>query len=146
VDVQVVNGTGRPGVAGTVADAMRAVGFVLTTDDLLRVDTVETASTIHYQAGNEAAALTVALSFPTAALVPRPNMGSTVSLRVGSSYTDEGFAAVNAGDPIPAMLLAQIPEGSSANVILPSTTVASSPGGSTIATIQQINAGDESCL
>jgi LCP family protein required for cell wall assembly len=146
VDVQVVNATGRAGVAGTVADAMRAVGFALSADDLLRVDTVETASTIHYQAGNEAAALTVALSFPTATLVPRPNMGSTVSLRVGSSYTDERFATVNVGDPIPAALLAQIPEGSSANVIQPSTTVASSPGGSTTATIQQINAGDESCL
>jgi hypothetical protein len=143
VDLQVVNATGRAGVAGTVADSLRAAGFTVGDEDLERVDTTETASTIQYEAGNEAAALTVAVAFPGATLVARPNMGSTVSLRVGRSYTDQTITTVTVGQTIPDDVLAQIPEGAATNVITPSGTASS---GATTTTIQQINAGDEVCI
>ncbi|WP_170315518.1 LCP family protein [Nakamurella deserti] len=141
VDLQIVNAAGVAGIATRASEALDALGFATTEDDLDSDETTQTGVTVRYSAGNEAAALTVAAAVPGAVLETAEGLGSRVALRLGSDW-DESVAAVAVGDPIAADLLAQVPAGSAGNVVAPTT---SEPTGTTTTTTV-VNAADASCL
>ena len=140
-----VNVAGISGVAGQAAAQLNEIGFSVGDDDLLKNDETQPGITVHYAPGNEAAALTVAAAVSNSTLVTDDSLGSTVELYLGESWESASMTQVSVGTEIPADLLAQIPEGSAGQVITGSTTT--TPSDSTTTTeIQQVNAGDTTCL
>ena len=88
VTVDVFNGTGRAGLAGTTATALRTAGFgVGSTGNADRRDYARTE--IRYDPSREAQARTLAAAVAGAALVERAGIGDSVQLVLGS-----GFAGV----------------------------------------------------
>ncbi len=86
--VDVFNGTGRAGLAGTTATALRTAGFgVGSTGNADRRDYARTE--IRYDPSREAQARTLAAAVAGAALVERAGIGDSVQLVLGS-----GFAGV----------------------------------------------------
>lgn len=146
VDLAVVNATAVSGLAGEAATALKALGFSidLQTDlEKVAATDVQAGITVQYSAGNEAAALTVAAAVTGSTLVATDGLGSRVKLLLGTSYQNE-LTAVTVGDAVSGTLLAQIPDGSAANVITPTTTAsaATETGTST----PPVNAADTNCL
>jgi len=145
VDLRVVNVAGVSGVAGQAATELNELGFDVSESDLLKSDETEAGITVHYSPGNEAAALTAAAAAPGSTLVAEDGLGSAVELHLGEGWESSTFTAVTVGAEIPATLLAQVPEGSAGQVA--SVTGSTDSSGSTTATeIQQVNAGDASCM
>ena len=145
VDLAVVNVAGRSGVAGEAAQALNDLGFAVTDADLYKRDAIESGITVHYSPGNEAAALVVAGAVTEATLVAQDGLAGIVELHLGTSWIAADFSAVKVGDPIPAALLAQVPEGSAGNVAT-ADPGAGDTGTAEATTIQQVNASDTSCL
>jgi LCP family protein required for cell wall assembly len=85
VTVDVFNGTGRAGLAGTTAGALRSAGFAVGgTDNADRRDYTRTE--IRYDPSREAQARTLAAVVSGAALVERAGIGDSVQLVVGSDF------------------------------------------------------------
>lgn len=141
VDLEIVNAAGVAGLATRTSEALNALGFATTADDLKTADTTQAGVTVQYTAGNEAAALTVAAAVPGATLAAVDGLGSRVSLRVGTGW-DESVTAVAVGDPIAADLLAQVPAGSAGNVV----TATPEDTATATSTTTSVNAADASCL
>ena len=96
VTVDVFNGTGRAGLAGTTATALRSAGFgVGATGNADRRDYTRTE--IRYDPSREAQARTLAAAVSGATLVPRAGIGDSVQLVLGSS-----FAGVKGSGSAPA--------------------------------------------
>ncbi|MGY1746831.1 LytR C-terminal domain-containing protein [Blastococcus sp. SYSU D00695] len=85
VTLDVLNGTATAGLAGTVADALRAEGFVVG-DVGNEVGGVE-RTVVRHGPGAVAQAQTVALAVPGAVLEPTDGIGDAVQLVVGPDYT-----------------------------------------------------------
>jgi hypothetical protein len=114
VTVQVINGTGRPGLAATNAAALTQLGF--------HVDTPangpsQTATTITYPAGDEAQAKAVAAHVP-GATVAASTTARQVTLTLGGDGSQVGMPAPAAtsspATPSKATLLKPKPPGSGA--------------------------------
>ena len=99
VKVAVYNGSGRGGLAGQAATALRAAGFVVTSTG--NADSEDYATTeIRYAAGDEALAATLAASVPGAALkqVADASKG-TVQLVIGQDFNGVGQAVTAPAAP-----------------------------------------------
>jgi LCP family protein required for cell wall assembly len=108
VKVAVYNGSGRGGLAGQAATALRAAGFVVTSTG--NADSEDYATTeIRYAAGDEALAATLAASVPGAALkqVADASKG-TVQLVIGQDFNGVGQAVTAPAAP-PASSSADTP-------------------------------------
>jgi LCP family protein required for cell wall assembly len=84
VSLEVLNGTGRPGLAADVADALRGEGF-----DVRGVSNAEgtvSQSVVRHGPGTVAQARTVAAAVPGAVLQASDTGGDTVQLIVGPGY------------------------------------------------------------
>lgn len=104
IDVQVVNVTGRGGVATAVRNKLTPLGYSIPDSALLLPPgQVNEKVTIEFATSNYAAALTVAASFGQATLVPDDSLGSRVRILLGSSY-DNAVSSVKVGDKVPAAL------------------------------------------
>jgi len=145
VDLRVVNVAGQSGVAGEAATTLNELGFDVQDADLLKNDATEPGVTVHYSPGNEAAALTVAAAAPGSTLVAEDGLGGTVELHLGESWQSTTFTAVTVGAEIPADLIAQVPAGSAGQVVT-ATGSAEASGSTSTTEIQQVNAGDASCM
>lgn len=107
VTVDVFNGTGRAGLAGTTATALRAAGFgVGTTGNADRRDYSRTE--IRYDPAREAQARTLAAAISGATLVERAGTGDSVQLVLGS-----GFAGVKGAGSTGTASTAPAPSGDS---------------------------------
>ncbi|HYT10524.1 MAG TPA: LCP family protein, partial [Mycobacteriales bacterium] len=96
VTVDVFNGSGRGGLATSTATALRTAGFrVDSTGNADRRD--YTRSEIRYEAGQEAAARTLAAAVPGATLVERSGTGGSVQLVIGSSFSGVKSASSGGG-------------------------------------------------
>lgn len=103
VQVAVYNGSGASGVAGQTEDALNAAGFTVTeVGDAASFDHVE--SEIHYAAGAEAQANTLAKVIPGAKLLADDSVGSGVQLILGSEFdgVQEGGTTEETPDPADA--------------------------------------------
>lgn len=102
VDLQVVNLTGRGGVATLTMNSLNHLGFNITGNDLL-LPTGRSADgvSVEYSAENRAAAVTVASAVPGAALVQVPDLGMRVRLMLGTSY-DGTVTGVSVGADVPS--------------------------------------------
>ena len=85
VAVDVLNGTGTTGLAGTVADLMRAQGFGVGAVGNEPGTVNETV--VRYGPGVLEPARTVAAAVPGAALEPSDSIGDTVQLVIGPGYS-----------------------------------------------------------
>jgi LCP family protein required for cell wall assembly len=91
--VEVLNGTTTAGLAGDVAAALRALGFVVPPDNAGDADSTDVAqTTVRYRAGGEAQAALVARALAIDPVVEevRTLVGADVSLVVGADW--EGVA------------------------------------------------------
>lgn len=155
VQLQVVNVTGRSGVATKTMTSLNELGFAITQDDLLLPENeVQTAVTVEYDPSNEAAALTVAAAVPGAVLVPTAGLGSVVKLMLGSDF-DDTVQAVTVGETVTPTISAPdtsdaassasaVSSVSSVSSVVPTTTSAPSQ---TLTTqqISGVNAGTAGC-
>jgi LCP family protein required for cell wall assembly len=85
VSLDVLNGTGTTGLAGTVADELRAQGFVV--GAVGNEQGSVSGSVVRYGPGLEGPAATVAAAVPGAVLQPSDAIGATVQLVIGPGYT-----------------------------------------------------------
>ncbi len=129
VDLEVVNVSGRTGVAGDAMGPLNALGFQITEDDLtLPADEpVYEPVTVLYAPANRAAALTVAAAVPGSVLETQADLGTKVRLLLGSSY-DGTLAPVSVGETVPPSLQSTAAEvegtssaGTTAETSAPST-------------------------
>lgn len=135
VQLQVVNVTGRGGVAGQAMDDLNNLGFDVTDADLQALpDEVQSGTTVEYDPTNLNAALTVAAAVPGATVVPVDGLGKSVRLMLGQDYDGTVTSSLRAG--------------ASATATLGSATAAPT-GGSDSATVTtpltSINAGAAIC-
>ena len=101
VTVDVFNGTGRSGLAGTTADRLRSAGFgVGGTGNADRRDYSRTE--IRYDPSREAQARTLAAAVPGAVLVERSGIGESVQLVVGAGFGGVGSAGSGGAAPAAA--------------------------------------------
>lgn len=108
VDLQVVNATGRAGVATTTMNALRPLGFSLRSSDLLLVPgDVRSPVTVEYSPEALEAALTVASAVPGSSLVEVAGLGARVRLILGSTFSGE-VVPVAVGDTVDPSLLADV--------------------------------------
>lgn len=85
VSVQVSNGSGQGGIAGTTATKLAAHGFqIYSTGNY--ADGVSAKTKVRYSSGHEADAGTVASAIPGAILEPASGLGSIVEVVVGSDF------------------------------------------------------------
>ncbi|SDG12148.1 transcriptional attenuator, LytR family [Blastococcus aurantiacus] len=84
VSVDVLNGTGTRGLAATVADALRAGGFVVGT--VGNAEGTVSQSVVRHGPGTVAQARTVAAAVPGAVLQGSDSLGDTVQLVIGPGY------------------------------------------------------------
>lgn len=159
VDLQVVNETGRVGVAGVAMEALNAGGFQITADDLLRPDEVTVATSVEYSVANRDAAVTVAASVPNSRLVAVDGLGKRVRLVLGSSFNGT-ISPAAVGDPVPepfrttpaapsttpTSIASSTPKSAGAATSR-STAPSTTPTTATIDTsnVQAVNAGDATC-
>ena len=159
IDLQVVNQTGRAGVAGAAMQALNAGGFQITEDDLLKPDEVVDPITVEYSAANRAAAVMVAASVPNSDLVEVDGLGERVRLVLGSSF-DGTITPAAVGDPVPEPFRttpaapsttptssAPSTSKSAAAPTSRSTAPSTTPTTAAIDTsgVQAVNAGDATC-
>jgi LCP family protein required for cell wall assembly len=85
VRVDVLNGTGRAGLGGKVADALRGQGFVVGTVGN-STETVS-SSTVRYGPGAADQARVLAAAVPGAVLQARSSIGNGVQLVIGPNYS-----------------------------------------------------------
>jgi LCP family protein required for cell wall assembly len=137
VDVQLVNVTGRTGVATTTMTALDKVGFAITDADLiLPQNQVQSEVTVLYDPSNRAAGLTVAAAVPGALLIPTPGLGKSVRLMLGSTF-DGTVRAVAMGQSVAPSLLASGDSGGDGVVGVAATTTLQAP--SRTLTTQQVS-------
>ncbi|MBM9477685.1 LCP family protein [Nakamurella flavida] len=144
VAVQVVNATGRTGVATAMMTALNDVGFAVTEDDLRVQDTEQSDLVVEYATGQQDAALTVAASLEGAGLVEVPGLAVPVRLIVGSSW-DGAAQPVSVGADTPTWITtAAAPTGTDD---LASTGAAPSGDASTLGStdLPSVNAGQALC-
>jgi LCP family protein required for cell wall assembly len=104
IDLQIVNLTGKPGVAGQVMDALNGYGFTVTGNDLLRpVDRTQPDITVEYAAGHRDAAVMVAAAVPGSRLVQNEELGARIRLSLGTSF-DGTVTRVSVGQAVPTGL------------------------------------------
>ena len=96
VAVDVLNGTGTTGLAGTVADLMRAQGFVV--GSVGNEPGTVNQTVVRHGPNVAEQARTVAASVPGAVLEPSDAIGDTVQLVVGPGY--ETVVPVTVGAPV----------------------------------------------
>jgi hypothetical protein len=85
VRVDVLNGTGRAGLAGKVADALRGQGFAVGTVGN-STETVS-SSTVRYGPGSADKARVLAAAVPGAVVQASSSIGSAVQLVIGPNYS-----------------------------------------------------------
>ncbi|WP_345770669.1 LCP family protein [Blastococcus saxobsidens] len=85
ITVDVLNGTGTTGLAGTVSDALRAQGFGV--GAVGNEPGTVSQSVVRFGPGAEEAARTVAASVPGAVLEPSDAIGGAVQLVIGPGYS-----------------------------------------------------------
>ncbi len=134
VELEIVNGSGAPGVAGNAMEELNALGFAVTEDQLAQLDEPQPDVTVEYDPTNVNAAVTVAATVPGAQLVPIDGMGTTVRLVLGESF-DGAFEPVAAGTPVTGTI-------GSAEVSLPADGSAPAP----TSELQSVNAGAALCV
>ncbi len=108
VAVDVLNGTGTTGLAGTVADLMRAEGFAVGAVGN-EPGTVNETVVRHGPDALEPAR-TVAAAVPGAVLVPSDSIGDTVQLVVGPGYSTVVPVTVGSVTPAPDVPAADVTE------------------------------------
>jgi hypothetical protein len=159
VDLQVVNVTGRSGVATETMTSLNSLGFAISESDLvLPENQVQTEITVEYDPSNEASALTVAAAVPGSRLVPTPGLGGQVRLLLGSSF--EGTVhAVAVGQIVPASVTSAADPGAGGGAVTspdeqsvgssssssPATTTRSPSPTLSTGQITGINAGTAGC-
>ncbi|WP_369634112.1 LCP family protein [Nocardia sp. JMUB6875] len=100
VSLQVSNGSGQAGIAGTTATKLANQGFqIYSTGNY--ADGVSAKTKVRYSSGHEAEAATVASSIPGAILEPASGLGSIVEVVVGSDYTGTVKAPTSFGQTLP---------------------------------------------
>ena len=154
VDLEVVNVTGRTGVAGEAQTALNAVGFDVTDNDLTLPEgqPVYQDITVLYAPANRAAAVTVAAAVPGAILEEQDGLGPRVRLLLGTDYTGK-VSKVQVGDTVPASLRTSTGVGSSASSAdgpSAASTTASTPSTGTAPTLastdlSSVNAASAGC-
>jgi LCP family protein required for cell wall assembly len=97
VALDVLNGTGTTGLAGTVADELRAQGFVV--GAVGNEQGSVSSSVVRYGPGLEGAAATVAAAVPGAVLEASDAIGATVQLVIGPGYS--GVVPVTLVEDVP---------------------------------------------
>jgi hypothetical protein len=85
VTVDVLNGTGTAGLAGTVATALRGQGFVVGTVGNAPAAVPQTV--VRYGPDAQAQAQTVAAAVPGSVLQADPSAGAGVKLVIGPGYS-----------------------------------------------------------
>jgi hypothetical protein len=101
VSVTVFNGSGRSGLAGTTATALRNAGYTVAgTGNADRRDYTRTE--IRYQSDREAQARTLAAVIPGATLVQRDGLGASVQLVLGSDFAGVRSASSPAATRAPS--------------------------------------------
>lgn len=96
VTVDVLNGTGTTGLAGTVADDLRAQGF--TVGAVGNETGSVTSSVVRYGPASVAQARTVAAAVPGAVLQASDSVGNAVQLVIGPGYSK--VVPVTVGPPV----------------------------------------------
>ncbi|MET3804498.1 LCP family protein required for cell wall assembly [Nakamurella sp. UYEF19] len=140
VALEIYNVTGQANVATTAQEKLNAVGFKVTDAQLFKLDTdTQTGTTVLYAPANRAAALTVAAAVPGSSLVVTPGLGTTVRLRLGSSYSGT-ISAVTLGRQAPASLATAVSTGPS---VAPTASTPATTLGSTDLT--SVNAAAGTC-
>jgi LCP family protein required for cell wall assembly len=105
ITVDVLNGTGTTGLAGTVAEALRAQGFGV--GSVGNEPGTVNQSVVRFGPGAEEPARTVAAAVPGAVIEPSDVIGGAVQLVVGPGYST--VIPVPAGAPAAADPVAQAP-------------------------------------
>jgi hypothetical protein len=103
VSLDVLNGTGTTGLAGTVADLLRGQGF--TVGSVGNEPGTVNQSVVRYGPNALAQAHTVAAAVPGSVLQPSDSIGDTVQLVIGPGYSSVvpvTVSAAPAGDAAPA--------------------------------------------
>lgn len=100
VSLRVLNGTGTTGVATGVSDSLAAQGFQV--NGVADASENRTTTVIHYGAGQQAAAATIAQMFPGATIQSDETIQSGVEVIVGSDYSGELGATPAEGASITA--------------------------------------------
>jgi hypothetical protein len=108
VAVDVLNGTGTTGLAGTVADLMRAEGFAVGAVGNEPGTVNETV--VRYGPDALEPARTVAAAVPGAVLVPSDSIGDTVQLVVGPGYSTVVPVTMGSVTPAPDVPAADVTE------------------------------------
>lgn len=85
VTVDVLNGTGRAGLAGKVADALRGQGFAVGT--VGNSTATVSSSTVRYGPGAAGKARVLAAAVPGAVLQASSSLGNAVQLVIGPNYS-----------------------------------------------------------
>lgn len=85
VSVDVLNGTSRRGLAGTVAGELRTRGFVVVNVGNAPTATGPVTAAVTYPAASLAQAVTVGARFPEAKLVPDP-AATVITVALGDGY------------------------------------------------------------
>jgi hypothetical protein len=96
VTVDVLNGTGRAGLAGKVADALRGQGFAVGT--VGNSTATVSSSTVRYGPGAAGKARVLAAAVPGAVLQASSSLGNAVQLVIGPNYS----TVVHPAPPPPA--------------------------------------------
>ncbi|MFC3437499.1 LCP family protein [Nocardia seriolae] len=100
VSLQVSNGSGQAGVAGTTATKLANQGFqIYSTGNY--ADGTSAKTKVRYSGGHEAEAATVASSVPGAILEPASGLGSIVELVVGADFAGTVKAPTAFGQTLP---------------------------------------------
>jgi LCP family protein required for cell wall assembly len=99
VSVDVLNGTGTRGLGATVADALRAEGFVV--GAVGNADGTVSQSVVRHGPGSVAQARTVAAAVPGSVLQGSDSLGETVQLVIGPGYDSVVPVPPPAADPEP---------------------------------------------
>ncbi|MEU1207045.1 LCP family protein [Nocardia sp. NPDC005825] len=100
VSVQVSNGSGQGGIAGTTATKLAAQGFqIYSTGNY--ADGVSAKTKVRYSSGHEADAGTVASAIPGAILEPASGLGSIVEVVVGSDFSGTVKTPTTFGQTLP---------------------------------------------
>ena len=140
VSLQIYNVSGQNDVANNAQRQLDAVGFAVTAAELFRPDSqFQLGSTVSFAPANRAAALTVAAAVPGSTLVVTPGLGTTVQLRLGSSFSGQ-IVPVTVGQQAPASLATAISTGSP-------SAAGSSGAATTLAStaLSSVNAGAGTC-
>ncbi|MGW4245645.1 LCP family glycopolymer transferase [Nocardia sp. NPDC004722] len=100
VSLQVSNGSGQAGIAGTTATKLANQGFqIYSTGNY--ADGTSAKTKVRYSAGHEAEAATVASAIPGATLEPASGLGSIVEVVAGADFTGTVKAPTGFGQALP---------------------------------------------